>query len=277
MFENIWEFSQDINFTIHEPLTDHEYAITYKTYLESTQEKQAALRLATPIIKSFEGRSIDILSIGCAYGKLEELFRTELGLKINSFYGVEPNKVFCEMLEEQAKKWGVKYNIEACGFSENYKLDQKFDLIMMSQCVYFFDDKIAALLNAKSMLKQDGKLMIFHEASNTGAGFAPIIDREAQPGYMNCYDLAKHLNEKGVKNSIHVTDTTDELIIDDFVRKIETPTATHMPSFFLYTIYEKLDQQTQELIHEKMKAKAYLNKEGKYCTKLLKQGMLIIE
>ena len=61
------------------PLTPAEYAQTYATLTSSGSDNYYQPLLAKPVIESFEGKPIKMLSIGAGAGSIETAFIKKLG------------------------------------------------------------------------------------------------------------------------------------------------------------------------------------------------------
>lgn len=99
-------------------------------------------------------KNIKILDIGSSSGiLLNEL--VDLGFKVENLYGVD--------ISENAIK-NCKLNGIANSFvmdAQNITLDQKFDVIIASDCLEHLKDDAKALNNWNGLLKSDGTLLVF--------------------------------------------------------------------------------------------------------------------
>eukprot|EP00112_Aurelia_sp_Birch-Aquarium-sp1_P022209 Seg6172.2 transcript_id=Seg6172.2/GoldUCD/mRNA.D3Y31 product="hypothetical protein" protein_id=Seg6172.2/GoldUCD/D3Y31 len=129
-----------------EPLTEEEYAKAFATFIKGSTEYKEIPILAKPIIDSFGDTFIDLMSIGAGTGCLEDDFVKKLGLKLDYFLAIEPNKDHLKALEKTVSLWGnVKMTIDSRYFTEDYQTDRRFDMILMSHSMYCMDNPISLL------------------------------------------------------------------------------------------------------------------------------------
>ena len=65
------------------PLNENEYTKTFATFISSSTEYDEMPLLAKPVIESFEGKQVKMLSIGAGTGCIETGFINNLG---NNFF-----------------------------------------------------------------------------------------------------------------------------------------------------------------------------------------------
>ncbi|KAI4875461.1 hypothetical protein NFI96_011984 [Prochilodus magdalenae] len=99
------------------------------------------------------------------------------------------------------------WNIVTCAEYEQQvktKEDTKFDLIHMIQMLYYVDDPAATLKFFHSILKDNGKLLIIHEAANSGfevlwKTFKKELCTNTLSDYMSAGDIKVHLDALGLR------------------------------------------------------------------------------
>ena len=137
-------------------------------HVDYEQPKEHFKFAATIIEKFVIGiKDVSILDVGCAKGEL--LYYLKSRFDNNSLYlcGVD----FSETLIEAATQFkGLKsvdfYNDDA----ETFKIDRKFDVIMSSGLLGFFDDSTKFLDNLLSHLKPSGMICLTSSFSTSNYG-----------------------------------------------------------------------------------------------------------
>ena len=144
------------------PLTEEEYSHAFKAFLRCSDHLSDMLGLIEPVVASFSGKPVSVMSIGAGTGCFEDEMVRKLGLKISHFHAVEPNKDLHKLLTQTMLSWqNVKFKIEEKYFTEEYETRHKFDLILMSHCLYNMDNVPKVLSKARSLLEENGKLAVF--------------------------------------------------------------------------------------------------------------------
>ena len=90
----------------------------------------------------------NVLEIGANYGCLVNNLN-KLGIEA---HGIESDQQFIE--------FAVTKNIQQGHFDKNYVLNEKYDLICLTQMIYFMRDNYAILKHVKSMLNPNGCVFI---------------------------------------------------------------------------------------------------------------------
>ncbi len=89
----------------------------------------------------------NVLDIGAGYGTFVEILQKK-GINAE---GIESDKSTVS---------NSNSNITNAFFDENYKIDKKFDLISINQCLYYFHNQFKILEKISNMLKDNGKILI---------------------------------------------------------------------------------------------------------------------
>ena len=241
------------------PLTEEEYTAALKTFRNSTTQYQRQLEMMKPVFESFKSAAIDFLSIGAGTGCFENDLVINLRPNVSYFHAVEPNECHCEQLEQKVIAWGNKFTVDQSYFTENYEVEHKFDLVMMSHCLYSIDNVDQVILKAISLLKAQGKIVIFVH-SETGADFELFLRAMENMEYLS-RPLAdenvtrKYICEILAKNAICFTtkEAPSEIDVTQFIKRQNTATANDVVSFFIQTKFEKLPHELREGLYEMVK------------------------
>jgi SAM-dependent methyltransferase len=137
----------------------------YPNYLE---EKDILINQGmryAKLISKYKPASV-ILDVGCAAGFILK------GFEMNGWhcYGVEPNKTMAEYGNRD-----MLLKIEVGSF-ETFHSDVKFDLITLIQVIGHFYDIDKALINAYSLLKPDGMVLV--ESWNNASPVARLFGKK---------------------------------------------------------------------------------------------------
>ncbi len=116
--------------------------------------KETFLFISKIITQSHDKPSI--LDLGCARGEL--LYYLKNNIQHEELVGVD----YSEKLINEAKKFdglkGVRFNV---GTADDFKLNSKFDVVVMSGVLSYFDDIYKVFECMKIHLNPDGKIIIF--------------------------------------------------------------------------------------------------------------------
>ena len=200
----------------------------------------------------FNQKPLHLMSIGAGTGLFEDKLIRKYGLAVDYFHAIEPNEKLLEELERTVAKWNVKYTIEKTYFTSEYHTKEKFDLILMSHCLYYIPNPAEAICSAKSFLKEDGKLLIFHQSERgvceVHRKFLSLASLKRAPLLfinhgISIEDLSYALQRKGIEH--YIREEPSYIGMEDFIEK----RGSHVVSFMLQTWYENLPLSTQEEIY----------------------------
>ncbi len=154
-------------------LTPADYTKLFASYEHDTDEYSDMLSIIEPSLPEFEGKNLDFMSIGAGTGCFEDALIKEKGLLVKYLYAVEPDSVRRASLERIATTWNTEYFIDdrSFGYDFEIKTTKKFDLVLISHVMYFFQEPWRAILRARSFLKPGGVLLILNM---TQVGYADV-------------------------------------------------------------------------------------------------------
>ena len=230
------------------------------------------LEMIKPVVESFNGKLINLMSIGAGNGCFENDLVTKLGLDVSYFHVVEPSEDHREQLKQKVSSWGyTRLIVDKSYFTENYKTEHKFDLILMPHCLYHMDNIDLVILRAISLLKAQGKIAIFIH-SETGADSELFFKAMESMEYLS-RPLAdegvtrKSISELLAKNSIHFTASGEGSCATDvtqFIKRQNSSTANDVVSFFIQTRFEKLPKELRKELYELVKERVIHTDEDRY-------------
>eukprot|EP00794_Sanderia_malayensis_P017281 gene17281-19008_t len=267
------------------PIDQETYTKTFAMFMQSSTEYEEMPKMILPIVEGFKTqRPIDMMSIGAGNGCFEGDLVMKLGLNLNYFFAVEPNKKHSKQLIEEISRWNINDNYEVCTdyFTPSFTTSRRFDLIMMSHCLYCMENPVDLVMTAKSFLKPNGKLVIFIRAEThtykklhkrllekvqfSSATISDITLTSAEI----CKALADNKAKFGVQHGPSL------LNVDDFLRERDTPNANNVFTFILQTEFGDLSEQLKRDIYQMVKGNSFINADGKYMFKH-PTAMIVVE
>ena len=243
------------------PLTEEEYIAAFNTFSSNTTQYGFMLEMIKPVVESFNGKHIDLMSIGAGTGCFENDLVTKMGLDVSYFHVVEPSEDHREQLKQKVISWGyTKLAVDKSYFTENYETEHKFDLILMPHCLYHMDNIDLVILKAISLLKAQGKIVIFVH-SETGADSELFFKAMEHMEYISRPLADEGVTRKSIceilaKNSIHYTTSREGSCATDvtqFIKRQKASTTNDAVSFFIQTRFEKLPQELRKELYELVK------------------------
>ena len=267
---------------VYQALDDSEYAEFFGTYLEhSTSEYKAMLKLSKPVVDSFEQKPIDLLSVGAGTLCFEKSLIEMVGLKVNYLYAIEPNEKHLEELKSAITELTQNYYIDPVYFTTEFSTEKRFDMVLMSHCLYYMPDPVGVILKAKSLLKPNGKVVIFLVGELGAYELNTYLSQHVElfgESYNNHNISSKEISEALTNNELchEVRLELSGLEVHDFITRNATPTANHVISFMVQTKYEFLAQNLQDGIYDMVKERSSIGKDGKYIFKN-NNAMIIVE
>ena len=249
-------------------LTEDEYAQCYKPFLQCSDNLEDMVSLIEPVVASFSGKPVSIMSIGAGTGYFEDELVRKLDLKVSHFHAIEPNKDHQRLLKKTMRSWqNVKFTIEEKYFTDEYETQYKFDLILMCHCLYNMENIPTVLSNACSLLEENGKLIAFihseigaaelynHAINNVKYLSPPLGDQS-----VTSESVCKMLTDLSVSHVVRERPCT--LDVTDFLKKQHL--GNDVISFLIQTRIEKLAEELQKDLYEMVSKRAKSNRNGRY-------------
>lgn len=254
------------------PLTEKEYVECFKYFSERSHEYEDMLELFTMVIDNLNKRSIEILSIGAGTGVFEEQIIKISNVKIN-ITCLEPNINHIPMLEKRNFIVIPEY------LSVETKIDKKFDLVLMSHCLYPIKKPIEMIIKSMEFLNSTGKLIIFHQSSIGMYQFIskiwPLINFIDQPIADHSLSIEQIVMDLKNRPSFNYRLThgyvSSWIDVKDIIQN-NIDITHHLLTFFSQTNTKNLDSEIFNKMIQKIKSNIY--DEYKY---LHPTGILIIQ
>ena len=250
------------------PLTEKEYAQVFSTFMDSSTEYPQIMKLSKPLVDEFEGKAIDLMSIGAGTGCIENDLIKQHNLNVKSFIAIEPNEAHLEKLKQTVAAWGnIKMEIDSRYFDEKYETLKRFDMILMSHSMYCMDNPVAVIIKAKSLLKSDGKLVIFSQTEKGGHElYARMkqevdMDRPINNHFVTSKFISKALRNNAIKHDVKMGPS--HIDVTDFIKRRITPKCNDNITFLLQTDYLSLSGDLQEAIYEMVRERVTTTENGK--------------
>jgi len=150
-------------------LTGKQYYEGFKEFLDRSDQKQYSLEWFK---KQFNMRTDiqHVLSIGCGEGEFDIAWLKTL-TNVHRYVGIEPNPSHVSAFRQRIETENLPRRlfirlIQEC--IENIDLFPGFDLICISQSLYYPENKPGVIEKAFELLNSNGDLVIFHTIGNCG-------------------------------------------------------------------------------------------------------------
>lgn len=162
------------------PLTRKAYVKGFETFSKISNEWDSMMRwLRSDFLGKLSPKgSFSVLSVGSGNGnfdlRLIEMLRGKF--KRIRYTAIEPNKTQSEKFRAKIRSSDlsrVHVELRTVPF-ENYTTGRRFDLIHLTHCLYYIPDRRQAVIRARELLADSGKVLIFHQ---TPAGINEIQRR----------------------------------------------------------------------------------------------------
>ncbi|XP_066497250.1 histamine N-methyltransferase-like [Hoplias malabaricus] len=198
------------------------YVQRFQNYLERSGEHKVVQKLIDTVLppelsRMAEGKSsFDVLGVGSGGGEMDvyliSLLQSVLPSAPIRVDIVEPSadltQNFKALVAKSPSLQGVSFKWNTVTSAEYEKQvqtkDDKFDLIHMIQMLYYVDDPSATLSFFHSRLKKNGKMLIIHEAANSGwekmwKTFKTELCTNTLSDYLSAGDIKKLLEALGLR------------------------------------------------------------------------------
>jgi len=244
---------------LSKPLTDKEYAECFNAFKRvSTEWTAMGQWLAKEFLPLMTDRdSAKILSIGSGTGDFDLTLMRLLQKEISdiNYVALDPNPEHNSIFSERYKSSELKlssFHIIPKPFGE-CNLQERFDLIHMTHCLYYITNRKDAILQAYNLLNPGGILLIFHQTS--------MGINEIQRAYLkrvkgnekemfSAHDILRIFVELELKVNFDILisdiDVTDCIAENDDGRKVL--------NFFLESDLDGLDRSLKEEILQTLKS-----------------------
>ncbi|XP_022542389.2 histamine N-methyltransferase [Astyanax mexicanus] len=217
------------------------YMQRFQNYLQRSGEHKVIQKLIDTVLrpqitKMAEGKTgFGVLGVGSGGGEMDvyliSILQSVLQSVPISVEVVEPSTDLTQNFKDLVSKTSslrdvsFNWNTVTCADYETQiktKQDVKFDLIHMIQMLYYVDDPKATLKFFHSLLKENGKLLIIHEAASSGweilwKTFKKDLCTNTLSDYLSAGDIRVQLDALGlryeelvVKNTLDITDCFTE-------------------------------------------------------------------
>ena len=243
------------------PITDEEYAQLYIT-LKRRSDQDAIIRNGTmkSILSKYDGKTIDVMSIGAGIGWLEDEIIKHPHLKVNSMLAIEPNPEHAEKLREKSTTWNDTIGIvDTSYFNENYDTARKFDVILIIHSIYYVENPADAIIKLRSFLKPGGHVLVAVRGEKGGYDLITRVYKHYKiapsaiifGGVCNAAMLTDRFKKNGIKYQVQEVMALHD--VSDFIEKKAVPFANDCISFLIHTMYENLDRELQNDIYKFVK------------------------
>ncbi|MEO1430682.1 MAG: class I SAM-dependent methyltransferase [Cyanobacteria bacterium J06633_8] len=163
-----------------------------KFYAESYELRKAASTMTVAAIEWFQNNLtallegsyspshkediLSVLSIGSGEGDIDIEIIQSLLPQINSsgkklkYVALEPNPIHRDRFLERLEKVGFDENVEVsvsedCFEPGKFESEEKYDLVLLTHVLYYFDDPCQAIQSALAQTKENGRVVIIHQTA----------------------------------------------------------------------------------------------------------------
>ena len=162
-----------------------------KFYAKSYELRKAASTMTNVAIDWFRSNSVlllngenlslqkddtfSVLSVGSGEGDIDlEIIHSFIPQlkpqgKNLKYVALEPNPIhrdrFLERLEQTSFDENIEISVRSDSFKPNQDTEEKYDLILLTHVLYYFDNPYQAIKTALNQTKEDGKVVIIHQTA----------------------------------------------------------------------------------------------------------------
>ena len=240
------------------PLSDRQYAECFNVFKQISTEWTAIRNwLNDKFILSLRDRtSLDILSVGSGTGDFDLMLMRLLSRKVPvmSYVALDPNEDHNRLFQkgfEKSEMETVSLRIIPSVFREDV-LEGTFDVIHLTHCLYYVEDRKQAIRLALTRLNPGGSLLVFHQT--------PIGINEIQRTFMrqvkgdenenfSSRDIMNIFNELGIQFTFDII--ISDLDVTDCIERNQQ--GRLLLNFFMESDLDKIDEFMRDKIVATMK------------------------
>jgi SAM-dependent methyltransferase len=256
--------------TFAPPLSEREYAECFDAFKKISSELDSMQKWLNDdfLPKCTWPESLNILSIGSGDGEFDiELMKIILKRwRIGSYNAVDPNPLHNELFLSRFHESNLEVSRLEIVPEEfpNTHIGKKFDLIHMTQCLYYIPDRARAIQAALEYLNDDGLILIFHQ---TPQGINEIQRRFLRNVKGDENEMYSSSEIYGVLKSLHVkfdlTTLEGRLDVSDLLAQ-ESTQGIQVLNFFLECRADLLPNDVKQEVIEFIRNLAFSENNRQY-------------
>ncbi len=208
-----------------------------------------------------------ILDIGAGTGFFARDFIKNCETKSSCYHAIEPSPVHVAQLEQNLEDFLIEKKVLNEIFTPETVLNQKYDLIIMSHCMYWFTpDPEPYIMNILNYVEEDGLLVMYLQTPFSVAHLLNLlmdnklpVNRIPNPK-INSWTIQDILDKNHVKYDIKYLPGT--LRADEIFKKSNRKLLHEIISFFLSVEVESIAPATLERAEEALKKLSYKDDSG---------------
>jgi SAM-dependent methyltransferase len=249
--------------TFAPPLSEREYAECFDAFKKISSEWQSMQKWLNDdfLPKCTWPDPLNILSIGSGDGEFD-IALMELILKrwrIGFYTAVDPNPHHNQLFELRFQESNLEVSrLEIVPETfPNTHFGKKFDLIHMTQCLYYIPDRVSAIQAALEILNDNGLMLIFHQ---TPQGINEIQRRFLKRVKGDENEMYSSNDIYGVLKSLHVKfdfETLDGLLDVSNLLTQDSYHGAQLLNFFLECRADLLPNDVKEEVIEFIKDRTF--------------------
>ncbi len=198
-----------MKFSAHS-LNPQRYTETFEVFVNRSHEYDAVIDQLVKVTGSCPP-NYSCLDIGAGTGKVILDWQSRGTPLPQRYVAIEPFADHIRSLRDTLTNLEVESELIEAKFNPDFRITERFDLIVLSHSCYWLTHPIQCLLNAHQQLNQDGKLIAILQSPIGGYPFFklfnPYLDRDAPIGpdhAFSSFELANGLREAGLDPIINI-------------------------------------------------------------------------
>ena len=258
------------------PLSEEEYAKIFISILPCIEEYDSSITIVKKFIENsnFDGKLVDMLSIGAGTGNFEERIVRELNVNLNYIYAIEPNEGHVINLQNKLTNLDVNFDVDTSYFSSDYELDgsrtsgktlhndMKFDIVLISYSINCFNNPCDIVNHASKFLRAGGKILIIHQGESAVSEVYSYLlinsdpqvfsaDKTISDMSMTDKIITSGMLEKYPELDVKTMEEPAYTLVDDFIRNNkDMADRFNIVSLFLQANFLHLSEASQKYVYD---------------------------
>jgi len=257
---------------------DH-YIKSFKVFGRYTEEYGYQLEHLISVGDQYLKDGFSILDIGAGTGFFVKEFLEKCKTNPSSYTAIEPSEEHAKKIEQNLNGFSLDTDVNTEIFTPQTTFKRKFDLIIMSHCLYWFiPDPEPYILNALRFLNKNGRLLMYLQTPFTASHilnllFDKKLPKNRAPNHeVTSWAVMDILDENNV--NYYNSNLPGTFIADNLFKKRNKWILEEVISFFLAVDAGSLDKKTLKRAEEALKMLSY--KQGNVIKLNLEVGTITV-
>lgn len=255
------------------------YIKSFEVFGNYSEEYEYQLEHLVCIGEQYLKDGFSILDIGAGTGFFVRDFLKKCKVDASSYTAIEPSEEHVKKLEQNLNGFSLEIDVYNEIFTPKTILNRKFDLIIMSHCLYWFiPDPEPYILNALNYQSENGRVVMYLQAPYSASHMLNLLFLKQLPKYrvpsheITSWAIMDILDKNNIEYNISNLPGTFKA--NNLFRKENRWILHELISFFFSIEMESLDKKTQKRAEEALKALSY--KQGNDVKLSLEVGAITI-